>query len=249
LNVLGTGGITTTGSGNTITIDGSGVTGDIKFEVDAHTAPGTNPVLPTSGGLTTITGGQVPAGTTSNVIQTNSLAANTYTVQVQRATTAATSTVADNGVSHFNSNEFTVDSNGFVQLNTVIHNFTPTAFGATTAGTTTYSYQSGSYTRIGGIVVAQLSMSWTAATGTGNLTIGGFPYKFGGGQNRAPTCSVLTESLTFPMSTTCLVGIGADATTTLAIDAIQSGSGEAPMQMQNAGFVALSIIYQTADAY
>jgi hypothetical protein len=82
--------------------------------VDANTAPGTNPVLPNTNGLVTVTGGQVASGTTANVIRTNSLAANVYEIQVQRSTTAATSTVGSNGVSHFDSDTFNVDSDGFV---------------------------------------------------------------------------------------------------------------------------------------
>src|SRR5277367_5095133 len=87
-----------------------------KIDVDAFTAPGTNPVIPTALGLITVTGGQVAAGTTLNVIQTNSLAANTYTIQIQRSQAVATSTIGDNGVSHFSSADFNVDSNGFVTL-------------------------------------------------------------------------------------------------------------------------------------
>src|SRR5277367_2115619 len=87
------------------------------FAVDASTAPGTNPVVPNGSGTVTITGGQVAAGTTTNVIRTISLAANTYTIQIQRSQAVASSTVGDNGVSHFNSTYFTVDSNGFVSLN------------------------------------------------------------------------------------------------------------------------------------
>jgi hypothetical protein len=86
----------------------------VSFAVDTDTPPGTNPVVPTAGGLVTITGGQVAAGTTANVIQTDSLAANTYTIQVQRSQAVASSTVGDNGVCHFNSAYFSVDSNGFV---------------------------------------------------------------------------------------------------------------------------------------
>lgn len=117
LNVVGGTGITTTGSGNTITITATGA-GDIQsVEVDAHTNPGTNPVLPNGSGVITVTGGQVAASTTSNVIRTDSLAANTYTIQVQRSQAVASSTIGDNGVSHFNSSNFTVDANGFVSLN------------------------------------------------------------------------------------------------------------------------------------
>src|SRR5690606_16268416 len=69
-----------------------------------------------AGGAITVTGGQVAAATTANCIQTNSLAANTYTVQVQRSKTEASAVVGSNGVSHFNSAHFTVDSDGFVSL-------------------------------------------------------------------------------------------------------------------------------------
>ena len=88
-----------------------------EFQVDAHTAPGTNPVVPTLGGLVTVTGAQVPAGAVgTNVIRTDSLAANTYTIEIQRTAAVGVSASANNGVSHFNSANFTVDTNGFVSL-------------------------------------------------------------------------------------------------------------------------------------
>lgn len=116
LNVFGGTGIDTSASGNTITIEitgGSAVTGNT---VDTNTAPGTNPVLPNGSGIITVTGGQVTAGTTTNVIRTDSLAANTYSIQVQRSQAVASTTIGDNGVSHFDSASFTVDANGFVQI-------------------------------------------------------------------------------------------------------------------------------------
>ena len=101
-----------------INLEVSGGSSMTNFTVDVFTAPGTNPVLPNGSGNVTITGSQVASGTVgTNVIRSDSLAANTYTIQIQRTTTAASSTVADNGVSHFDSARFTVDSNGFVSLN------------------------------------------------------------------------------------------------------------------------------------
>lgn len=89
-----------------------------SFNVDAATAPGTDPVLPNGSGVVTVTGAQVAAGTVgTNVIRTNSLAANTYTIEIQRSSAQAASTVAANGVAHFDSAAFDVDANGFVQLN------------------------------------------------------------------------------------------------------------------------------------
>lgn len=57
--------------------------------------------------------------------------------------------------------------------------FTPTYFGATTAGTTTYTTQTGSYMRLGGAVMFALQLTWTAVTGTGAGRIGGLPVSGG----------------------------------------------------------------------
>ena len=93
-----------------------GTSGVTNFPVDTFTGPGTNPVVPSITGAVTITGGQVAAGTTTNVIRTDSLAANTYTIQIQRSQAVASTTIGDNGVSHFSSAQFAVDANGFVTL-------------------------------------------------------------------------------------------------------------------------------------
>ena len=49
--------------------------------------------------------------------------------------------------------------------------FTPTAIGGSTAGTTTYNTQSGSYTKVGRQVTARVVVEYTAMTGTGELAI------------------------------------------------------------------------------
>ena len=54
--------------------------------------------------------------------------------------------------------------------------WTPTVFGATTAGTTTYTSQSGSYTKIGRKVFCNLECTWSAQTGTGSLKVGNLPF-------------------------------------------------------------------------
>jgi len=184
LNVLGTNGITTSGAGSTVTItstNGQIMTGVVP---DAHTAPGTTPVVPNSSGNIIITGGQVAAGTTANVIRTNSLAANTYTVQIQRSQAVGSSTVGDNGVSHFNSGVFSVDANGFVDLSTSFYTtgfFTPTLqFSGSSAGIT-YAAQNGKYTLIGNLVNYQLSFVLTSKGGAvGIAQIAGLPIAAGG---------------------------------------------------------------------
>ncbi len=47
----------------------------------------------------------------------------------------------------------------------------PTYTGATTPGTTAYTFQVGAYTRIGNVVIATGLVGWSAATGTGNAQI------------------------------------------------------------------------------
>ncbi len=52
----------------------------------------------------------------------------------------------------------------------------PRVEGSPTAGTTTYSQQHGSYTKIGTLVTLRGYVYWTAATGTGSLHIYGIPF-------------------------------------------------------------------------
>ena len=102
-----------------ITLDLAGGTEAIdSVAVDTFSAPGTAVVVPDLNGLITVTGGQVASGTVgANVIRTDSLAANTYTIQVQRSTAVAATDSTKNGVSHFDSARFSVDSSGFVSFN------------------------------------------------------------------------------------------------------------------------------------
>lgn len=74
--------------------------------------------------------------------------------------------------------------------------YTPTMVGGTTAGTTTYSVQVGSYVRMGKIIHAQGRVSWTAATGTGVTRIG-LPFTSSATTNLFSAASIATDSVTF----------------------------------------------------
>jgi hypothetical protein len=54
--------------------------------------------------------------------------------------------------------------------------FTPTIEGGTTAGTGTYTTQVGRFTKVGNLVTVQIILSWTAHTGTGNISVANLPY-------------------------------------------------------------------------
>ncbi len=70
---------------------------------------------------------------------------------------------------------------------------TPVVEGTTTAGTCTYSAQSGNYTQIGNVVYFTLNVAWSGHTGTGSLIISGLPAQ---PINQYFACSALTTAMT-----------------------------------------------------
>lgn len=117
VNLLGGAGVNVVGNPgtNTLTVSLTGGSAAIdSIGVDAFTAPGTNPVLPDALGLLTVHGAATAAGTTP--VQSNSLAANAYTVQVQTSQAIAATDATKIGLSNYNSAHFSCDANGFVSL-------------------------------------------------------------------------------------------------------------------------------------
>jgi hypothetical protein len=203
LNVFGTGGITTSGAGNTITINGSGViTNNLKINVDAHTAPGTDPVVPDGTGQITVTGGQVAAGTTTNVIRTDSLAANTFTIEVQRSQAVASTTIGDNGVSHFNSAHFTVDGNGFVSIIGGL-GISSIDYQVFNAGAGTYTY-----TPTANMAFCQVIMLGGGGAGGGSTITDPTQSSGGGGGGGGEYAVGLFTAATIGVSQTVTIGAG-----------------------------------------
>jgi hypothetical protein len=132
-----TGNLNFTSTGGTIAITGTsafpnnhtvnfdltgGSIGVDSFQVQAVTAPGVNPVVPDGAGLvninaTTVANHSVP-------IETRTRALNTFNVEAQFATSAAATDATKNGLAHYDSSQFTVDANGFVQLASTVQQFT-----------------------------------------------------------------------------------------------------------------------------
>ncbi len=75
-------------------------------------------------------------------------------------------------------------------------NFTPAVVGTTAAGSGTYTFRDGRYTKIGNKVFFELIASWTAHTGTGNIRISGLPFASIVG-SWGPVVSIHADSLTF----------------------------------------------------
>ena len=136
-----------------VTLTGGTTAPVLGIVPDAHTSPGTTPVIPNGSGNITLTGSTVVAGTTP--IQTNSLAANTVAIQVQRSQAIAAADATKVGLSNYNSTQFAVDANGFVTS----QNFTITAgTGLSGGGTIT----------LGGSVTLSVNGSVVGETITGN---------------------------------------------------------------------------------
>ena len=94
---------------------GSG-TATVQFDIDANTAPGTDPTLPTGAGAVTISGSAVAAH--SVPVETHSRAANAFNIEVQvgSAVTGAPGNTNAAGIVQFDDTQFSVNSDGYVSL-------------------------------------------------------------------------------------------------------------------------------------
>jgi len=109
--------------------------------------------------------------------------------------------------------------------------FTPTISGSSSAGTTSYISQSGSYVKIGNIVFVSGTVSYSAATGTGSLQIASLPFTINAGV--FCTGSVVTTGLTFPVGSTSLSILGSGGNTLVNIFASGTGITGGNIQMAN----------------
>lgn len=87
----------------------------LKFQVDAATAPGINPVMPDSNGLTTLTG--AVASAQGIPLRTHTIALNEYLIESQYSSAIASTDTTMVGLCAFDTSQFIVDENGFVQFN------------------------------------------------------------------------------------------------------------------------------------
>jgi hypothetical protein len=121
----GTGNISLTGTAGQITVTANPGTNNLNFSLSsgtlvhgltpqAHTAPGTDPVVANGSGLIAVSGAAVAAATIP--VRSDSLAANTLTIEVQRTSTSAATNATQQGLASFNSAQFTADASGWVNL-------------------------------------------------------------------------------------------------------------------------------------
>lgn len=141
----------------------------------------------------------------------------------------------------------TFDGTNFID-NYAIGTWTPTVTGNTTAGTTTYIVQDGFYVRIGDIVFISGNIILSAATGTGNLVLGGFPFtiKNQGVYNPAgPIYFAGGASWVWPTGATMLTVLGQAAQSLALVYGSGSAVGGGYLQMANSSVsIAFNLEYQ-----
>ena len=103
--------------------------------------------------------------------------------------------------------------------------FTPVAQGSTTAGTASYSTQTGQYTKIGNRVLFNLRIVYTGGTGTGNIQVGGLPFTSNSAMAGAAV-NIIAENIAATALYVFVGSVGVN-TTFVGIDQLPTGGGGA----------------------
>ena len=132
---------------------------------------------------------------------------------------------------------------------TALTSFTPTLTGAGTAGTTTYTTQQGYYQRFGNLIVVYVWIAISAATGTGDVLIGGLPFTIKSRTNGnllGPMRLSASNTLVWPTNTQQPIIYGLNNTTTCKILGIgSSATSGALFQLASASIsLRFELMYQ-----
>lgn len=232
-------------SSNTNAITGAGTInyGAVTFSGSSSTINTTTkgpiawPVLQGGTGLTSTTTNQLLYSSGTNTIAglatANSGVLITSSGGVPSISSTLPSAVQGNITSAGAVTLTSVNFGGSTLSSYALGTWTPTLIGGSVAGTTTYVQQVGSYVKIGGMVTINAHIQISAATGTGDLTIGGIPYN--PYSNTSGTSGVYWDggaSWTWPAGRTNISTYWTGSS--LRILASGSGVSVSPVQMANA---------------
>jgi hypothetical protein len=125
--------------------------------------------------------------------------------------------------------------------------FTPTVVGASSAGTATYTEQSGYYTKVGNRVLVNLSLAWSSHTGTGAMRISGLPFTNENVTHNFPIPSFYVSDITLTANNLLQGVVNVNATQILLYQYPVGGGASATIAVDAAGTIRLSLQYQTAS--
>lgn len=112
--------------------------------------------------------------------------------------------------------------------------YTPTYLGGTIAGITTYTFQTGSWQRVGNWIQVVAALSWTAATGTGQALIS-LPFPSANITNFTQPLAIYTIGVTFAASGV-QVAISPN-TSACVLNSPTSNGGSSLIQVEAAGTI------------
>jgi hypothetical protein len=121
--------------------------------------------------------------------------------------------------------------------------FTPTVIGTTLAGTGTYTIQNGKYIKIGGKVHIEVSMAWTAHTGTGAMQFSGLPFTAASTGLLPGVSFGRISNIALTASNLLLGYVAANSTVIPLRQYAVGGSAEAAVAIDTAGDVNFSAEY------
>lgn len=125
-----------------------------------------------------------------------------------------------------------------------IGTYVPTYLGGTIAGITTYTFQTGSWQRVGNWIQVVAALSWTAATGTGQALIS-LPFPSANITNFTQPLAIYTIGVTFAAS-----GVQAGIppnTSVCVLNSPTSNGGSSLIQVEAAGTIFVSGSYLASN--
>jgi hypothetical protein len=123
--------------------------------------------------------------------------------------------------------------------------WTPIYYGSTTAGTTTYNQQKGTYVKIGNSVYCECYLDWSARTGTGDGLVGGLPVATSSYGTDSRALFYIGAYSGYSITGT-LSGIVVQSGTNMLLYANNNGS-LAGSGMQNVGILRFQFWYRSAN--
>ena len=124
--------------------------------------------------------------------------------------------------------------------------WTPTIFGSTTAGTTTYTLQQGQYIKVGNQVTVWFRALWSAQVGgAGNTRLGGLPFTINTSVNTFWMIPIASQSVLYTAGKTLVAGWGATGSpyTVLDIGEVGAAVGYAGLAIAATGDLFGSVTY------
>lgn len=124
-----------------------------------------------------------------------------------------------------------------------IVSFSPLIQGSTSAGTATYTVQSGFYILTGFQVVLSATCTWTGHTGTGNMELTGFPTPIRNLTRYKPIGCVEMDNIALTAGIAGVVAAGIANTTTIRFSQIISSTAHTTVPMSSSGTVHVTLGY------